>query len=169
MRYSISGKEEFSVYIRGRGVTLFLTDAGKKDVVTTLTKSSNNNSHDMIFRFSLTLPPNHTVSKPLWQVIVPYKGHYGLPSLSPGSAHAHWAFSLWLKQSSVLQLGWQPPRSARLTNPWNTKISKFILFVNNYPWLKHNEQTSDYCTRAKHLVCKWTFSLLKSEWNSLQN
>lgn len=36
MRYSISGKEEFSVYIRGRGVTLLLTDVGKGEVVTTL-------------------------------------------------------------------------------------------------------------------------------------
>lgn len=132
----------FSIHQREGCDSVFLTDMGKREVETTLTKSSMMQQWCDFQTFS-TLLPKHRVSKVLGEVIIPYKGHYGLPSLSPGSAHAHWAFSLWPRQSFVPRLGWRPPISARLTSPERTKTSRFILFVNNHLWYKYHFTTTD--------------------------
>lgn len=62
------------------------------------------------------------------EVLIPYKGHCGLPWLCPGSARAHWAFSLWPRQSSVPRWGGRSPRSAQLTSPEHTKTFRGFLF-----------------------------------------
>lgn len=120
------GKMSFqSTSVGGGSDSVLFNNMGTRHVETTLTKSTINMSNGMIFKLS----QHSSVSKVLGEVIVPYRGHCGLPLLCPESAHARWAFFLWSRQSSVPRSGWRPPRSAQLTSPEHTKTSRFIQSV----------------------------------------